>query len=167
MPRISLRQDDWQRAKRKLRAIQRELGATEAQFRNSLPAYGIAALATAKRLAPFDTGRMRRELAYSIVGDDVQIGTDDPISGFYLPFQELGTIYILPRRFIARAFRAETPVLAFRLDLGRRVSTGQGVAIFQVPRIVRPSIFRRRERNALLSIPLIEALLRDDDEERR
>ena len=167
MPRISLRQNEWQRAKRRLRAIQRELGATEVQFRASLPAYAMTALATAKRLAPFDTGRLRRHLAYSIVGDDVQLGTDDPISGFYLPFQELGTIYILPRRFIARAFRAETPVLAFRLDLGRRVNSGQGVAIFQVPRFVRPSIFRRRQRNALLSIPLIEALLRDEDEERR
>ena len=57
--------------------------------------------------------------------------------------------------------------MAFRLDLGRRVNSGQGVAIFQVPRFVRPSIFRRRQRNALLSIPLIEALLRDEDEERR
>ena len=78
MPRISLRQDDWQRAKRRLRAIQRELGATEAQFRNSLPAFAIPALATAKRLAPRKTGRLRRELAYSIVGDDVQLGTNDP-----------------------------------------------------------------------------------------
>ena len=33
-----------------------------------------------------------------------------------------------------------------------------------MPRFVRPSIFRRRQRNALLSIPLIEALLRDDDD---
>ena len=167
MPRISLRQDDWQRAKRRLRAIQRELGATEVQFRASLMAFAIPALATAKRLAPFDTYRLRNNLSFSIVGDDVQIGTDDPISGVYIGFQELGTRSILPRRFIARAFRAETPVLAFRLDLGRRVNSGQGVAIFQVPRFVRPSIFRRRQRNALLSIPLIEALLRDEDEERR
>ena len=167
MPRISLRQDDWQRAKRRLRSIQRELGATEAQFRASLPAFAIPALATAKRLAPFKTGRLRRQLAYSIVGSDVQLGTNDPISGVYIGFQELGTRSILPRRFIARAFRAETPVMAFRLDLGRRVNRGQGIQIFQVPRIVRPSVFRRRQRNALLSIPLIEALLRDEDEERR
>ena len=137
MPRISLRQNDWQRAKRRLRAIQRELGATEVQFRASLPAYGMTALATAKRLAPRKTGRLRSHLAYSIVGDDVQLGTDDPISGFYLPFQELGTIYILPRRFIQRAFRVELAVSAFRMDLRRRVSTGQGVPIFRQPRTER------------------------------
>ena len=164
------------------------------------------------------------------MGDDVQLGTDDPISGFYLPFQELGTIYILPRRFIQRAFRVELAVSAFRMDLRRRVSTGQGVPIFRQPRTERvpgPNIpgvplprgplprvpspraprpnaplpapptppapriplpqnplpevslpgtlrpnrplpfFRRRGRNPLLLIPLIEALLRDEDEERR
>ena len=41
----------------------------------------------------------------------MQLGTNDPVSGVYIGFQELGTRSILPRRFIARAFRAETPVL--------------------------------------------------------
>ena len=128
MPRISLRQDDWQRAKRRLRAIQRELGATEAQFRNSLPAYAIPALATAKRLAPSTRAGCA---AISHIASQVAMCSS---ARTILSAACTSAFRNSAQGQSCRAGSSPAPFvrrrrcLAFRLDLGRRVSTGQGVA---------------------------------------
>ena len=84
------------------------------EIHHALDNVGIEMHATARRLAPVKTGRLRNSIYYKVVDWLLKLGCSVP----YAQFQEFGTMYFRGRFFLTEAINLNLPRLIQVMNRG-------------------------------------------------